>query len=231
MILYSTLNDAWGPKYKEISKNNIIANIKNENNYTVDKVEEDKKINYENMSKPYDMNCNLTNHIKECKNCREQFLKILNNYDTNYIKKTPVIEIPVIKIPVIEKPVIEIPVIEKPVIEKPVIEKPVIETLVNSTSIETPEKSTSIETPVKSTSIETPVKSTSIETPQINIFGFKFKVSTVLKIILIIIILIILYLLISIFNIKHNINPYMKDNLYMLPNNFMSNKVYKLVHY
>ena len=213
MILYSTLNDAWGPKYKEISKNNIIANIKNENNYTVDKVEEDKKINYENMSKPYDMNCNLTNHIKECKNCREQFLKILNNYDTNYIKKTPVIEIPVIEKPVIEKPVIEIPVIEIPVIEIPVIEKPVIETLVNSTSI------------------ETPVKSTSIETPQINIFGFKFKVSTVLKIILIIIILIILYLLISIFNIKHNINPYMKDNLYMLPNNFMSNKVYKLVHY
>ena len=157
------------------------------------------------------MNCNLTNHIKECKNCREQFLKILNNYDTNYIKKIPVV--------VIESPVIESPVIETSVIETSVIESPVIETLV----IETPV----IETPV----IETLVNSTSKEQSRVNICGFKFKVSNVLKIILIIIILIILYLLISIFNIKRNNNPYMQDNLYMLPNNFMSNKVYKLVHY
>ena len=213
MLLYSTLNDAWGQKYKEISKNN-------ENNINVDKVEEDIKTNYENsnenISNPYDMNCNLTNHIKECKNCREQFLKILNNYDTNYIKKIPVvvIESPVIKTPVIETTVIETPVIETLVIETPVIETPVIETPV-------------IETPV----IETLVNSTSKEQSRVNICGFKFKVSNVLKIILIIIILIILYLLISIFNIKRNNNPYMQDNLYMLPNNYMSNKVYKLVHY
>ena len=208
MLLYSTLNDAWGQKYKEISKNN-------ENNINVDKVDKDIKTYYENsnenISNPYDMNCNLTNHIKECKNCREQFLKILNNYDTNYIKKIPVV--------VIESPVIESPVIETSVIETSVIESPVIETLV----IETPV----IETPV----IETLVNSTSKEQSRVNICGFKFKVSNVLKIILIIIILIILYLLISIFNIKRNNNPYMQDNLYMLPNNFMSNKVYKLVHY
>jgi len=82
----------------------------------------------------------------------------------------------------------------------------------------------------------TQVTESSVNETNINIFGFKCNLSFILKIIFVLLILIILYLIISIFNIKNTMNQkylqkYLHNNLYMLPNNMTSNKMFKLIDF
>ena len=128
--------------------------------------------------------CNFLEHIKECKNCKEQFLNIMGE-STN------------------------------------------MEFFSNSDNNN---------------------NNNNNNNNKINIFGYKYNLSIILKIIFILLILIIFYLIFTMFTIKNNMNQkylqkYLHNNLYMIPestnlqnhifpNNIVSNnKLFKLIQY
>lgn len=86
MINYSSINDAWGNKEKEIYKKNESQNIETLNNQP-QRCENKKIENFEVTTQPKP--CALMNHIKECSECRMKMAEMFTNTDnSNTCKKT-----------------------------------------------------------------------------------------------------------------------------------------------
>ncbi len=86
MINYSSINDAWGNKEKEIYKNNESQNIETLNNQP-QRCENKQIEHFEVTTQP--KSCALMNHIKECSECRMKMAEMFTNTDnSNTCKKT-----------------------------------------------------------------------------------------------------------------------------------------------